>query len=401
MAFGKPQTPLTPEEQLQRRQNLGVGLAALSETLQGGDPVARTLGLQQQFAQQKQLEQEELFKKQELEKKEEQERNLNLSIDALDIPETQKNFYKQLDTSLKSQAVIQSLKQQPRKTVQQGGIHYYVDTGKPVLDVETPAESPDETAAIQNYEYAQNITDPVQRNQFLAITGALKYDPTAMAKLEESKQKAKQGGLLLTPGEKKLDEKFTTTAEKWLASGAAQVDANLANLDNKIARLYSGEENVSGPGFAFIPEAIKPVLAPGAVGFLDEISDITFQSLRETLGAQFTEREANRLIRASFNQNLPEELNIPRLQRLSAKLKSIKQNKNNQIAYWMDNGTLKGYQKEDVTFDSILDSILFAEYQSLSSEEIMERYKQAPTSEERDSILRYAKILKEQEEGVE
>jgi len=390
MAFGKPRTPLTPEEQLQRRQNLGVGLAALSETLQGGDPVARTLGLQQQFEQQEQQAE-----------KEEQERTLNASIDALDIPETQKNFYKQLSTPLKSQAVMQSFKQQPRKTIQQGGIHYYVDTGKPVLDVETPAESPDETAAIQNYEYAQNITDPVQKNQFLAITGALKYDPDAMAKLEESKQRAKSGGLLLTPGEKKLDEKFTTTAEKWLASGAAQVDANLANLDNKIARLYSGEENVSGPGFAFIPETLKPVLAPGAVGFLDEISDITFQSLRETLGAQFTEREANRLIRASFNQNLPEELNIPRLQRLSAKLKSIKQNKNNQIAYWMDIGTLKGYQKEDVTFDSILDSILFAEYQSLSSEEIMERYKQAPTSEERDSILRYAKILKDQEKGAE
>ena len=54
MAFGKPRTPLTPEEQLQRRQNLGVGLSALSETLKGGDPVGRTLGLQQQFEQQAQ-----------------------------------------------------------------------------------------------------------------------------------------------------------------------------------------------------------------------------------------------------------------------------------------------------------------------------------------------------------
>lgn len=52
MAILKPQTPLTPEQQLQRRRNLGVGLAALSETLRGGDPVARTLGLQQQFEQQ-------------------------------------------------------------------------------------------------------------------------------------------------------------------------------------------------------------------------------------------------------------------------------------------------------------------------------------------------------------
>lgn len=50
MAFGKPKTPLTPEQQLQRRQNIGVGLSALSEALRGGDPVGRTLALQQTFA---------------------------------------------------------------------------------------------------------------------------------------------------------------------------------------------------------------------------------------------------------------------------------------------------------------------------------------------------------------
>lgn len=70
MAFGKPRTPLTPEEQLQRRQNLGVGLAALSETLRGGDPVARTLGLQQQFEQQ---EAEKLAKQKEVKMQELQE----------------------------------------------------------------------------------------------------------------------------------------------------------------------------------------------------------------------------------------------------------------------------------------------------------------------------------------
>ena len=391
MGIGKPKTPLTQEEYDQaiaKQRRLGMALSATGTALKGGDPFATVSGIQKQYA----AEDAE-------DARIRNERTLNASIDALDIPETQKNFYKQLSTPLKSQAVMQSFKQQPRKTVQQGGIHYYVDTGKPVLDVDAPADEGDDTAAIQNYDFAQTITDPVLKNQFLAITGALKYDPQAMGKLEESKQKAKSGGLLLTPGEKKLDERFTQTAEKWVSSGSAQVDANLANLDNKINRLYAGEENVSGPGFAFIPEALKPVLAPGAVGFLDEISDITFQSLRETLGAQFTEREANRLIRASFNQSLPEELNIPRLQRLSAKLKSIKQSKDNQLAYWMDKGTLKGYEKEDVTFDNILDSVLFDEYKSMTSEEVLNRYKEAPTTEEKQSILRYATLLKEQESG--
>jgi hypothetical protein len=391
MGIGKPKTPLTQEEYDQaiaKQRRLGMALSATGTALKGGDPFATVSGIQKQYA----AEDAE-------DARIRNERTLNASIDALDIPETQKNFYKQLSTPLKSQAVMQSFKQQPRKTVQQGGIHYYVDTGKPVLDVDAPADEGDDTAAIQNYDFAQTIKDPVLKNQFLAITGAIKYDPQAMGKLEESKQKAKSGGLLLTPGEKKLDERFTQTAEKWVSSGSAQVDANLANLDNKINRLYAGEENVSGPGFAFIPEALKPVLAPGAVGFLDEISDITFQSLRETLGAQFTEREANRLIRASFNQSLPEELNIPRLQRLSAKLKSIKQSKDNQLAYWMDKGTLKGYEKDDVTFDNILDSVLFDEYKSMTSEEVLNRYKEAPTTEEKQSILRYAKLLKEQESG--
>ena len=381
MGFGKPKTPLTPEEQVERNRRRAIGLSVAAEAFKQGDPVGRAIGLQQQFAEQQ------------------QEVDLNASIDALDIPESQKNFYKQLSTPLKSQAIMQSFKQQPRKTVQQGGIHYYVDTGKPVLDVETPAESPDETAAIQNYEYAQNIKDENLKNQFLAITGALKYDPDAMAKLEESKQRAKSGGLLLTPGQEKLDDRFTITAEKWIASGAAQADANLANIENKIARLYSGEENLSGPGFAFIPERLRPVLAPAAAGFLDDISELTYQSLRETLGAQFTQREAERLVNTSFNISLPEEQNVARLQRLKAKLESIKQNRNNQIAYFMERGTLQGYEKEDVTFDSILDSVLFDEYKSMTSEEVLKRYSEAPTTEEKQSILRYAKLLEEQESG--
>lgn len=85
MAFGKPRTPLTPEEQLQRRQNLGVGLSALSETLKGGDPVGRTLGLQQQFEQQaQQAEQERL------------QSDLNLAINQMNIPEAQKSLIKLL-----------------------------------------------------------------------------------------------------------------------------------------------------------------------------------------------------------------------------------------------------------------------------------------------------------------
>lgn len=92
MIFGKPKTPLTPEQQLQRRQNVGVGLAALSESLRGGDPVGRTLGLQQQ------LEQKDLDKQ------------LDNAIDNSNLPQSQKDLLKSLNVKIKAQTLMETYK---------------------------------------------------------------------------------------------------------------------------------------------------------------------------------------------------------------------------------------------------------------------------------------------------
>jgi hypothetical protein len=153
--------------------------------------------------------------------------------------------------------------------------------------------------------------------------------------------------------------------------------------------------NVSGPQYAFIPEGLMPVVAPGSTAFKDEISDIVFQSLRSTLGAQFTQREAERLINATFNQDLEEKYNLPRLQRLLAKTKSIYNSKQSEMDFYTDTGTLKGYVGETSSFDDVLDSIFFDEFKQLTNDQIKERYRDAPTTEERLSILRDAQSLQQ------
>lgn len=146
MAFGKPRTPLTPEEQLQRRQNLGVGLAALSETLQGGDPVARTLGLQQQFEQQEQQAEQQKINQQ-----------LNNAIDSSNIPETQKTFLKAMGVQQKYDALYgQKAKREIIKDI--SGRQRFVDTeGYVFQDVETPPEDLTEVQKAQeNYNIIMN-----------------------------------------------------------------------------------------------------------------------------------------------------------------------------------------------------------------------------------------------------
>lgn len=70
MAFGKPKTPLTPEEQVERNRRRAIGLSVAAEAFKQGDPVGRALGLQQQFEQQ---EAEKLAKQKEVEMQELQE----------------------------------------------------------------------------------------------------------------------------------------------------------------------------------------------------------------------------------------------------------------------------------------------------------------------------------------
>ena len=61
MSFGRPQTPLTPE-QLQRQQRLGLGLSALSDVFARRDPIAGTMERQAMLqAQQKKAEQDKIL----------------------------------------------------------------------------------------------------------------------------------------------------------------------------------------------------------------------------------------------------------------------------------------------------------------------------------------------------
>ena len=265
----------------------------------------------------------------------------------------------------------------------------YASKANAFLEFAQP-EDVKQTQAIKDYEYYSQL-DETERLKFAAASGRGAYNEAA---IELRRRAASEGGLDLSPGEKKKDQAYADKWVAWTGGEKQQAESNIQNLENKIAILGKGA-NVSGPEYAFIPENLMPVVAPGSTGFKDEISDIVFQSLRSTLGAQFTQREAERLIDATFNQNLPEDMNLPRLQRLLAKTKAIYNDKQKEADFYNTEGTLKGYVRDTPTFNDLLDSIFFDELKQLTNEQISKRYIDAPTTEERLSILRYAQSLQQ------
>ena len=101
------------------------------------------------------------------------------------------------------------------------------------------------------------------------------------------------------------------------------------------------------------------------------------------MGAQFTEREGDRLVAAAFNKSLPEEVNVARLKRLYGTIEDAATAKENAIAYYNEHGgTIKGYQAEPINFDSIMKKLVStSDFENLTDEELKAFYADENTSE--------------------
>jgi len=226
------------------------------------------------------------------------------------------------------------------------------------------------TADIDNYNYYQSLS-PEDKKVYLQLK---RLDEESIEGLERSKKKGQQGGVVVPPIQMEIDKAFGKDAVDYLGGGQAQIQANIKNLNDKIRILKSGELNVSGPVIGNTPESIQSFANPAALSFIGDIRDIVFQSLREKLGAQFTEREGDRLVAAAFDQRLPEAENVKRLERLLKTIEGAASSKEAMIAHYREKGTLEGYEQKALTFDSIFDSIVAGDFSNKSDAELKAIY---------------------------
>ena len=252
-----------------------------------------------------------------------------------------------------------------------------------------------QTADITNFNFREAL-DEEGKKRFDSMKNS---DPFAAYLLEMNKARGKREGsnpadIDLSVVEKGIDQEFSKIAVDYTTKGQAQIEANLENLIEKINILKEGEINVSGPGIGLLPDSAKGILFPKAASYIGDIRDIVFQSLREKLGAQFTEREGDRLVAAAFNSYLDEDLNIARLERLYTTIVEAAKAKEEAISYFNENRTLKGYKSKVLDFNSIMNSMVqTADYDNMTDSELEEIF-QNSDDKERDAII---KLLKERQ----
>lgn len=177
----------------------------------------------------------------------------------------------------------------------------------------------------------------------------------------------------LTPLQLKMDEAYSDLLVKWNIGGQGDLVKQVDQLDEVLARLESGED-VTGAVWGNMPDWLLAGLNPNALDTRELVQEVVQRSLRETLGAQFTEKEAEMLLARAYNPRLDEKQNALRVRRLVAMIKARGEQLNSLSTYMGDFGTATGWDGSLVSANSML-----AELDGLSSgqRQPRKRYNQA------------------------
>lgn len=146
-----------------------------------------------------------------------------------------------------------------------------------------------------------------------------------------------------TPGQEAADKKFAGDFIDFATGGYADVQKQLDQLREASATLGSGKA-ISGPIMGNLPDSVLAATNPQAVATKEAIQEVAQRNLRLILGAQFTEKEGERLIARVFNPRLSEAENKKRVDRLIRQIAGAAQAKLDAAQYFQQHGSLTGWQ---------------------------------------------------------
>jgi hypothetical protein len=187
-----------------------------------------------------------------------------------------------------------------------------------------------------------------------------------MAQIRGQSQPTQYRGRTPSRGQIAAESRRIDQYDEWFGGREAQFEKNLDTfnevlfeLDQRIAdrQIEGGGDWANDDGSGFY-QAMKGALVsrmpfmgsalrPEDTNTLDLVRAVVFQSLKETLGGQFAEREATALVQAAYNPMLPPKVNRRRIQRLMRELRSTDHYMTSMADYYHRTGELAFYTHQN------------------------------------------------------
>lgn len=179
-----------------------------------------------------------------------------------------------------------------------------------------------------------------------------------IARLAASGKNVGPGGVKLTKGQEAADKEFGKSyADYQAAGGSADVEKQLQQLQQVSDSLGGEGNNFTGPVVGMIPDFARSFTNPEAIAAKNKVDEVVQRNLRLVLGAQFTEKEGERLIARAYNPQLSSKENKRRVDSLIRQIKTAAQTKEDAARYFEENGTLSGWKGRMPTLSDFEESL--------------------------------------------
>ena len=218
----------------------------------------------------------------------------------------------------------------------------------------------DREALLDQYKQLLNARDRSEQRKFQQEQLEIQREGNDIKRMLAQKKSSNLANTL-TPGEKAADSAFGKGVTDWESTGKAKVESNLKKLNEAYAELSSGKFKDSGRFQGMLPDAVQ---TNKAKAMRDLVRGTAQETLRATLGSQFTEKEGEAIMNRAYDPSLPPEENAKRAKAVIDELTQGYNAKNAQSKYFSEKGTLKGMgptqnsQTAPSDIDSKIDSFM-------------------------------------------
>lgn len=158
-------------------------------------------------------------------------------------------------------------------------------------------------------------------------------------------------------GQQALDREYGKGyAKRTLEGGYSDALKGLSQIDDATKEL-SETDSATGGLVGLLPKKVRDYVTPKGAAIQDTVEEVVQRNLRQVLGAQFTEKEGQRLIARAYNPRLSEAENVRRLNRLKTQMQQAIELQQGADEYFDEHGTLQGFKgklyqsAEDFKFD--------------------------------------------------
>jgi hypothetical protein len=177
-----------------------------------------------------------------------------------------------------------------------------------------------------------------------AETGKPMKDPGVLAGIEKTKQDWAKIDLAKNPAPAAIDNAYAKHyTDYWVGGKYKDAEKNIGQLTSVIDAIEGGA-SPTGKLKGILPKVLKDLALPKDADMQEAVEEIVQRNLRLVLGAQFTEKEGERLISRAYNPRLPTEQNLTRLKRLLSQMQGNYQTQTKAKDYFEQNQSMRGFK---------------------------------------------------------